>query len=195
MIFFKDFIRLNFFQSTLLLSASQNGIESIFLGLLFSMTSITSLGMADSLQNHLYVTPNFGPGMQIDLAATNINRGRDHGLPSFINFRNYCGLGLAQSFDDLNTTMSNSSIQKLKSVYNNVADIDLWVGGLAEGAFLDSKNKLNNTFRNNSAVVGPTFECLLKIQFRELKRSDRFYYENTPDVRKGTNSTAFTLGI
>jgi len=99
---------------------------------LFSRASITSLGIADSLQNRLFTTPNFAPGAQIDLAATNINRGRDHGFPSFINYRNYCGFGLAQSFDDLNTTMSSSSIQKLKSVYNNVADVDLWVGGLGD---------------------------------------------------------------
>lgn len=158
------------------------------------MTSITSLSMADSLQNRLFQSPNFNPGMQIDLAATNINRGRDHGFQPFINYRNLCGFGLAKSFEDLNTTMSDSSIQKLKSVYSNVADVDLWVGGLAEGAFLDSKKKLNNTFRSGGSVVGETFECLLRMQFNEMKRADRFYYENAPNVKKGTNSTAFTLG-
>jgi peroxidase len=158
------------------------------------MTPLTTLNMADSLQNHLFQSPNFAPDMQLDLAATNINRGRDHGYPSFVNFRKFCGLGLAKTFDDLKKTMPISSIQKLQSVYSNVADVDLWVGGLAEGAFLDSKNRLDNTFRSGGSVVGATFECLLKLQFSELKRSDRFYYENAPNDKKGTASTAFTLG-
>ena len=100
------------------------------------MTPLTTLNMADSIQNHLFQSPNFAPDMQLDLAATNINRGRDHGYPSFVNFRKFCGLGLAKTFDDLKTTMPISSIQKLKSVYSNVADVDLWVGGLSEGVFL-----------------------------------------------------------
>ena len=158
------------------------------------MTPLTALNMADSLQNRLFQSPNFDSNMQIDLAATNINRGRDHGYPSYVAFRKFCGLGLAKKFDDLKTTMSDSNIQKLKSVYSNVADVDLWVGGLAEGVFLDGKNRLNNTFRSGGAIVGDTFQCLLKLQFSELKRSDRFYYENAPNDKKGTASTAFTLG-
>ena len=86
------------------------------------------------------------------------------------------------------------NIKKLKSIYSNVADIDLWVGGLAEGAFMDSKNRLNNTFRSGGSVVGETFECLLRIQFQELRKTDRFYFENGPSVSRGTNATAFTLG-
>jgi len=101
------------------------------------MTPLTALNMADSLQNRLFQSPNFDSNMQIDLAATNINRGRDHGYPSYVAFRKFCGLGLAKKFDDLKTTMSDSNIQKLKSVYSNVADVDLWVGGLSEGVFLD----------------------------------------------------------
>ena len=158
------------------------------------MTSLTSLGISDSLQNRLFTTPNFAPGMQIDLAATNINRGRDHGFPSFIQYRNLCGFGLANTFEELNTTVPDVNIKKLKSIYSNVADIDLWVGGLAEGAFMDSKNRLNNTFRSGGSVVGETFECLLRIQFQELRKTDRFYFENGPSVSRGTNATAFTLG-
>jgi peroxidase len=171
-----------------------NGLDSIFLGLLSNMSSITSLSMADSLRNHLFNSPNFLSNLQLDLAAANINRGRDHGIPSYNEYRNYCGLGLAKTFADLSNTMSKQNIEQLKSVYNDVNDIDLWVGGLAEGAFVNSNDKLDSSLRHGGAVVGATFACLLRKQFDELKQADRFYYENKPDANKGTDATAFSLG-
>ena len=170
-----------------------NGIESIFLGLINSKASLTGLGIADSLQNRLFATPNFTAGLQIDLPATNINRGRDHGIPSYNAYRQLCGLGLASTFSALSNTMSAQSIAKLQSVYTNVNDIDLWVGGLAEGAFI-SNNRIDDTFRQPGSVVGATFNCLLRRQFIDLKRGDRFFYENAPDANLGTSSTAFTIG-
>ncbi len=64
----------------------------------------------------------------------------------------------------------------------NVEDIDLWVGGLAE-----------IVVGEDDVLTGPTFTCILGKQFSELKRGDRFYYENAPDRNKGTVSTAFSL--
>ncbi len=68
-----------------------------------------------------------------DLSAVNINRGRDHGLPSnfkqkqsnrilFSNLaynamRQYCGLSYALSFNDLTDSMDLSVIKRLASVY------------------------------------------------------------------------------
>ena len=53
----------------------------------------------------------------MDLAATNINRGRDHGIPSYNAYRERCGLKRALKFDDLSDTMNATQIQKLASVY------------------------------------------------------------------------------
>ena len=61
-------------------------------------------------------------------------------------------------------------------------DIDLWVGGLSES------NRLNN------GVFGQTFSCLFALQYLDLKRGDRFYYENAPNTNLGTSNTAFTMG-
>ncbi len=63
-------------------------------------------------------------------------------------------------------------------------DIELWIGGNGE--------------RNHGGPVdqltGSTFSYIIAKQFQDLKRGDRFYYENAPDASKGTDKTAFTLG-
>jgi peroxidase len=58
--------------------------------------------------------------------------------------------------------------------FRNVNDIDLYIGGLSE-------------IPVKGGIVGPTFACILANQFKDLKRGDRFYYENGP------SPTAFTL--
>jgi len=60
-------------------------------------------------------------------------------------------------------------------LYESVADIDLYAGGLAE----DSIGRVY--------AVGPTFGCIIMNQFKEIKNSDRLYYENGP------SATAFSL--
>ena len=182
---------LHFFEST-----AKNGLESIFLGLVNDQCALTGLSLADSLQNRLFASPNFTQGSQIDLAATNINRGRDHGLPSYTKVRQACGFPSVTTFAQLNDTIPAQNIAKLQSMYANVNDIDLYVGGLAEaGIFINKTNAVGNNFRLNGSVVGSTFGCLLAKQFVKLKKGDRFFYENAPNLALGTNSTAFTIGI
>ena len=72
-------------------------------------------------------------------------------------------------------------IKKLTLNSRNVADIDLWVGGLSES------NRLNG------GVLGQTFSCLFALQFLDLKIGDRFFYENAPNSALGTSKTAFAM--
>ncbi|XP_062123011.1 chorion peroxidase isoform X2 [Drosophila sulfurigaster albostrigata] len=54
------------------------------------------------LTNHLFQTPGFPFGL--DLAAINIQRGRDHGLPPYTSWRVPCGLSPIQSWDEFGKT-------------------------------------------------------------------------------------------
>lgn len=52
-----------------------------------------------------------------DLLADMIHRGRDHGLPTYTEVRNSCGLSLAKSFADLNNTIDDHVIKVLSRTY------------------------------------------------------------------------------
>lgn len=154
---------------------AEDGIESIIRGLINEPESKFDTNFADSLQNHLFESRlSDGSVIAIDLASTNINRGRDHGIPSYNSFRQKCGLKKANTFQDLGDHVPLEKIQAFQNIYQHPDDIDLYVGGLAEKSI-------------NGAVVGPTFACIIANQFKELKKGDRFYYENGP------SPTAFTL--
>lgn len=54
---------------------------------------------------------------------------------------------------------------KLAEIYEEVDDIELYVGGMLENPVQD-------------AMVGPTFQCLIAEAFYRYKYGDRFFYEH-----------------
>ena len=55
-------------------------------------------------------------GGQADLVAFNIQRGRDHGLPGYVKYREMCLVGKATSFDDLENNISKE-VYKLENTH------------------------------------------------------------------------------
>ena len=74
-----------------------------------------------------------GEGDLSDLVSINIQRGRERGLPGYTKYRNLqlCGLSNVKSFDDLKNVagFAEEDVENLRKVYDNVHDIDLFVGG------------------------------------------------------------------
>jgi len=113
--------------------------------------------------NHMFQVTNGGNGL--DLAAQVIQQGRDHGLPSYTIWREFCGLGDTQAFSDLLVHMDPAAVAALQAVYQNVTDIDILPGALSERPV-------------NGSTIGPTLQCLLGRQFSLLRAGDRHWYES-----------------
>ncbi|CAB0039484.1 unnamed protein product [Trichogramma brassicae] len=102
----------------------------------------------------------------LDLAAMNIQRGRDHAIPFYLDWRAYCNMSRVETFDDLAGEISSAEVrEKLRRLYGDPRNIDVWVGGILEDQLPDAK-------------VGPLFKCLLAEQFQRTRDGDRFWYEN-----------------
>jgi len=102
-------------------------------------------------------------GLGSDLGAINIQRGRDHGLPSYNSFRKHCGLSEIKDMNSAPTEISAEAWQRLRAVYTEPEQIDLYPGGLSETHV-------------EGGSVGPTFSCIISRQFKNLMDGDRFFY-------------------
>ncbi len=118
------------------------------------------LKIVDDVRNFLFGPPGSGG---FDLAARNIQRGRDHGLPDYNTVREAYGLPKVTSFRQI--TSNPATRAALEAQYGSVDKIDLWVGGLAENHAYDSS-------------LGPLFQRIVANQFARLRNGDRLYYEN-----------------
>ncbi len=138
----------------------ETGVDPILKYLASDRADEIDTQIVGSLQNFLFGAPGQGG---FDLAALNIQRGRDHGLADYNTTRAAYGLPKVTSFAQI--TSDPALQQQLRTLYGDVNKIDLWVGGLAE----------DHTPGGN---VGPTFTRIIADQFTRLRDGDRFYYEN-----------------
>jgi hypothetical protein len=135
------------------------GIEPVLMGLSKQKAQEVDALVVEDVRSFLFGKPGQGG---LDLVSLNIQRGRDHGLPSYNQARIDYGLAPATSFADIT---SNISVQhRLEAVYASVDDVDPWIGAVAEDHL-------------DGAMVGELLEAVLADQFRRVRDGDRFYYE------------------
>ena len=137
----------------------EGGIAPVLRGLAAQRARAVDPYIVDDLRNFLFGPPGSGG---LDLAALNIQRGRDHGLPSYNDARASLGLTRALSFSDI--TSEETRQARLAQIYAHPDDVDLWVGGLAEDPV-------------NEGQVGELYFVILKRQFEALRDGDRNWYE------------------
>ena len=130
----------------------------------------SDLQVADALRNLLFTNVNSdtrGEPIPGDLAARNIQRGRDHGIPGYAKLREACGMK-PLSGTSRPAEIGSTNWDKLMTTYkNDPTQIDGFTGGLAETAPLDGK-------------VGPLFACIIGTQFKRLRDGDRFFFTHGP---------------
>ncbi len=114
--------------------------------------------VVNDLRNFLFADAGHG-GM--DLISINLQRGRDHGLPSFNQGRAALGLTPYESFSEI--TENADVAQALERVYVEIDRVDLWIGAVAEDHL-------------PGASVGETIAAGLIMQFEHLRDGDRFFF-------------------
>ncbi|GBN93442.1 Peroxidase [Araneus ventricosus] len=104
-----------------------------------------------------------------DLAATNIQRGRDHGIGPYVEIVKFCSERTINitSFDDLVELemMPVENVQLLKQLYESVEDVDMWVGMQLEN-------------RMPGSIVGPSAVCVSAKQFYFAQKGDRLFFNH-----------------
>jgi len=150
-----------FFNPTLLVE--EGGIEPVLRGAAAQPAQALDPHIVDELRNLLFGPPGSGG---LDLAALNLQRGRDHGLASYNAARVAFGLEARTDLDGI--TRDGDRRTALASVYTDVNEVDPWIGALCED-------------RRQGALVGELLYTVFRDQFRRLRTGDRFWYENVLD--------------
>ena len=140
---------------------SEVGIDPIVKYLASSRAQEIDTRVVDDVRNFLFGAPGQGG---FDLAALNIQRGRDHGIGDYNTVRVAYGLPRLTSFAQVTTDVGVQ--QALQQAYGSIDRVDPWIGGLAETHLPGSS-------------LGATFTRILVDQFTRLRDGDRFWYQNS----------------
>ena len=142
------------------------GIEPFLLGLISNVQEGTNTKMVPGLRNALF---QIGPTSMIhDLAAIDVERGRDIGIGDYNEVRQAVGLPAVTDFAAI--TSDPTMQAALSNLYGgDVNDIDLLVGMLAEDHL-------------PGVTSGVTIQAVLAEQFERLAVGDKFFYEWDPDI-------------
>ena len=122
----------------------------------------------DEFLNSILTTQLFETeeGFGMDLATLNLQRSRDHGLPPYPAWKQFCQNRFGDALPKRLFQFSNELTKiRFLQTYGALDTVDLWVGGLAEEAI-------------PGGVIGPTFACIFAITFSDIRLGDRFWYES-----------------
>ncbi|XP_070820449.1 eosinophil peroxidase-like [Chaetodon trifascialis] len=143
----------------------EGGLDPILRGLVGRKAKLNTQDrmMHDELRERLF---EFSTELALDLASLNMQRGRDHALPGYLKWREFCGLSQPQNERQLAKVLENDKLAKsLLDLYGKPDNIDVWLGGVAEPFVRGGR-------------VGPLFACLIATQFQRIRQGDRLWWQN-----------------
>jgi hypothetical protein len=86
-------------------------VEELMFGLVNSMSRRVSLNIPKEVRKS---------GGRMDRVAEILIQGRDHGLPSYVAWREFCGMSVVDNFTDLSDIISIPNIAILSTIYRFV---------------------------------------------------------------------------
>ena len=132
------------------------GIDPVLRGLAGGTAQALDTMVVEDVRSFLFGAPGAGG---LDLAAINIQRGRDLGVPSYNDLREALGLERAEHFSDI--TSDADLAARLAATYGSVELVDAWIGGLAEDPA--------------GGLLGETFALVVIDQFERVRDGDAYW--------------------
>jgi predicted ferric reductase len=148
----------SYFEPNDVLDEYDTSIEELWMGMCSQKTEREDNIITPDLRGFV-----FGPleASRRDLMAINIQRSRDHGLPTYNVARAAFGLPVATHFE--NITSNATMAQVLSDVHGgDISTVDIWTGGLLE----------------TTDSPGPLFSAVMLDQWTRIRDGDRFWFEN-----------------
>ncbi|MFT5523984.1 MAG: peroxidase, partial [Pirellulaceae bacterium] len=159
-----------------LLTNDTDVVDQVLKGLAVQVAQENDALLVDDIRNFLFGPPGAGG---LDLAALDIQRGRDHGLVGFNELRGAYQLQPLQNYSQL--TSDATLQQTLQSIYgNNVNNVDPFVAGVVE-------DHLPGT------SVGQMVQRSIADQFTRLRDGDRFFYTGDVDLQESAVTSVIDL--
>ena len=152
------------------------GMTSTVKGMTLQAAQTHDNYMTKELTNFLYASNATSFAFGSDLAARNIQRGRDNGLSPWIQYRKLCNKKAPSGWKSRPSDISSQNWNKLRSLYTSVRDIDLFPGSLAETPV-------------PNGVLGATATCIVEQQFQRLLTGDRYFFTHKGGVGSNLSNT------
>jgi len=152
---------------------SGSTFAQVVAGTLQAPMSNVDFKVSSFIHEKLFMRSDKGEKTGMDLAAINIMRGRDQGLPGYLEYLNLCkgrigkpGREKYDSWRDLEKFFHIKDLRKMETLYEDVRDIDLFVGILGE-----KKDE-------HDAILGPVGRCVVADTFYKNMLADYHFYDN-----------------
>lgn len=137
-----------------------DGIEPFVRGAIFQKAQEIDTFVHNAIRNFLFFSVDRQLGF--DLIALNLQRSRDHALPSYNDVRQRFIGQRARSFADI--TSNEAAQSRLSTAYGgSVDDVEPWIGLVAEDHI-------------SGGSMGPTMFAIWNDEFTRLRDGDRFFY-------------------